>query len=75
MEVPEFALHILRCTFKSLSTKIKQAASKDEDSEIMIKAWYSDHINWATTWAIMGQSGGPRAKDHPLALTANGEPR
>ena len=75
LEVPEFALHILRCTFKSLSTKIKQAASKDEDSEILIKAWYSDHINWATTWAIMGQSCGPRAKEQPLALTAHGEPR
>ena len=89
LEVPEFALRILRCTFKSLSTKIKNAASKDEDSEMMVKAWYADHINWATTWALMGLSPAPpthypqqqqqqhqqRPKREILAITAHGEPR
>lgn len=84
-ELPEFALRILRCTLKSLSTKIKNAASKDDDAEMMVKAWYADHINWATTWALMEHSPAPptqqmqqhqeRPKKQVLAITAHGEPR
>ena len=49
-EVPETALKILRLTFKSLSNRVKHAAMRDEDSNLMVKAWYSEHIDWATTW-------------------------
>ena len=70
-ETPEFALRILRCIFKSLSSKIKNAASKDEDTDIMIKAWYADHITWATTWAAMDKP----AASTMLPFSANGESR
>jgi len=70
-EVPEFALRILRCTLKSLSVKIKNAASKDQEAEMMVKAWYADHISWATTWAMMEKASSATL----LAITANGEPR
>jgi hypothetical protein len=70
-EVPEFALHILRGTLKSLSVKIKSGAAKDQEADMMVKAWYADHISWATTWAMMERS----APTPQLAITAYGEPR
>ena len=68
-EVPEFALRILRCTLKSLSVKIKNAAAKNQEAELMIKAWYADHINWATTWAMMEASSitGPTMVSQPFS--------
>ena len=68
-EVPEFALCILRGTFKSLSVKIKNGASQDQEADMMVKAWYADHISWATTWAMM-EKRAPQL----LAITAYGEP-
>jgi hypothetical protein len=38
---------------------------------MMVKAWYADHISWATTWALMEKS----SPTHQLAITANGEQR
>ena len=46
-EVPEQALKLLRLTFKSLSNSIKNSAMRDEDSNLMVKAWYSEHFDWA----------------------------
>ena len=50
-EVPEAALKIVRLTFKSLSNKVKNAAMRDDDANLMVKAWYAEHFDWATTWA------------------------
>ena len=70
-ELPEFALAILRSVFKSLSNTIKNNANKNEDNELMIKAWYTEHITWATTWALIDKP----ATRPMLAITNNDEPR
>ena len=70
-EVPDFALTIPRSVFKSLSNTIKNNANKNEDNELMIKAWYTEHIAWATTWALIDKP----ATRGMLAITNNGEPR
>ena len=50
-EMPEAALHLLRSTFKSISNKIKSAASIDDEANTMLRMWYSDHLDWAQTWS------------------------
>ena len=40
-EVAEHVLKVLRATFKSMSDKIKNAATRDTDAALMVKAWYS----------------------------------
>ena len=67
---------MLRCILKSLSLKIKNAATKDQESELMVKAWYAEHISWASGWAMMSifpqvasQSSGPAHVSR--AITAN----
>ena len=52
-DVPDFALHLLRATLKSLSTGIKASARKDSESDILVKTFYQDHITWASNWATM----------------------
>ena len=57
-EIPEFALHLLRATFKSLSTGIKTSAKKEPEAELLVKTFYQDHITWAMNWSLMV---GPRS--------------
>ena len=52
-EMPFQALNILRLTFKSLSNKVKTAALRDEDANLMIKFAYAEHFEWANSLAIM----------------------
>ena len=44
---------MLRLTFKSLSNKVKHVAMRDEDANMVIKAWYSEHFDWAAKWLAM----------------------
>ena len=70
-EVSEFALKILRAMFKSLSNKIKQAAIRNDDADMMIRTWYADHIEWASTWVHIKEastSGASSSRPAQLAL-------
>ena len=82
-ELPDFALRILRCTLKSLSMKIKNAAAQNANADLMAKAWYSEHFAWATNWSVMqivaqvpSASSSYQSQSSPsnlLAITPNGE--
>jgi hypothetical protein len=66
-EVPEIALRILRATFKSLSAKVKNAALRDEDANLMVKVLYADHFEWAHSQILMKMAESGRGAQVPRA--------
>ena len=51
--MPDQALVLLRATLKSLSVKIKTAATQDQEASLIFKAWYAEHVQWAQQWTAM----------------------
>ena len=74
-ELPEFGLHSLRATLKSLSTGIKASARKDNDADTLVKAFYQDHISWASKWTMMSVNPGAPTMNYSSPSPSSHQPK
>ena len=45
---------------------------RDEEANIMVKAWYAEHFDWATTWAAIKANEDNRSTIPSISTTGSG---